>query len=198
MIIHDQVDQGKLEWKLLRLGRTTGSRFKEVTSKGPELKGRTNYMFELAAERLSGELSKYYTSPAMIWGTQTEPAAREQYEFITGNEVVQVGFVEYDDDTGCSPDGMPLDGLLEIKCPETKTFMRWVMADKVPTEHMAQIQGQLWICEKDWCDFVAYDPRIPKGYFCKRVYRDEKKIRGIIADVYKFNNEVKELESKFR
>jgi len=66
-----------------------------------------------------------------------------------------------------------------------------VLGDAVPNEHMAQIQGQLWVAEREWCDFVSYCPKLP--LFVKRVHRDEKQIAAIKKAVDIFENELNTL-----
>jgi len=54
---------------------------------------------------------------------------------------------------GASPDALtqaPLHGIVEVKCPASKVH------EGIPAWYMAQIQGQLAICEREWCDFVSY------------------------------------------
>lgn len=67
---------------------------------------------------------------------------------------------------------------------------------EVPREHVAQLQGQLWISARPWVDFVAYCPRMP--LFVKRVFRDEKKIAEIAIAVDEFNADLDQLEARIR
>ena len=47
-------------------------------------------------------------------------------------------------------------------------------------------------CERDWCDFVSYDPRLPGNMqlFVKRIQRDEAYIAELEAAVTQFLLEV--------
>ena len=83
-------------------------------------------MLELLAERLTGQRTEAFVTPAMEWGTLTEPKARFAYEFMTDDPVSEVGFIEHPriPDSGASPDGMVgTSGLIEIKCPNTATHL---------------------------------------------------------------------------
>ena len=77
------------------------------------------------------------------------------------------------------------NGLLEIKCPNTVTQIQRYLKGEFPTEYKAQVQGQLWVSERDWCDFVSFDPRINTSadYFQVRVYRDEDYIFNLAGQV---------------
>jgi hypothetical protein len=59
---------------------------------------------------------------------------------------------------------------------------------------MAQVQGQMWITGRKWCDFVSFDPRLPENanIFITRVQRDEAYIRELEALVKAFLIEVDE------
>lgn len=176
-------EQGEEEWHKCRLGMVTASEFSSVLAKG-QGKTRHSYMLRLASERLTGVAPQGYTNAAMEWGTETEPQARGAYELFQDVQVEQVGFCRLDEWVGCSPDSLVgKDGLLEIKCPNTTTQIDTFLKDSVPAGHKAQIQGQLYVTGRKWCDFVSFDPRIPgkSQYFCKRVMRDDDYINNVLA-----------------
>ncbi|GAG80752.1 unnamed protein product, partial [marine sediment metagenome] len=177
MIIHD-MEQGTEEWLRVRMGKVTASNFAISMAKGKSggvSKTRTTLMHKLIAERLTNEPQETYRNGAMEWGTETEPAAREYYEAVNDCIVKEVGFVEHNEYIGCSPDGLVSeDGLLEIKCPNSATHIGYILADKLPAVYKAQVQGQLWVTDRKWCDFVSYDPRVSKRpYWFIRVNRDQ-------------------------
>ena len=193
--------QGSPEWHLLRLGMVTGSRFKDAQAQNRQKTGpgetSIKYMAELIAERIKLEPADSFTSEAMQWGTATESEARGHYEQATGNIVAQVGFVERDEYVGCSPDGLVgNDGLVEIKCPNSATHIKYVMAGSFPSTYRTQVQGQLWVCERQWCDFVSFDPRLEHSFYYKfRVERDDKYIKELESKIDIFVTEMKtELE----
>ena len=188
-------EQGSSEWHKVRLGKITASRFDNVLCKG---QSRQAYLIELAAERLSGIPQESYTNAAMEWGSEQEPFARELYESLNGDTLIgQVGFIKYDDYIGCSPDGLiGLDGTLEIKCPNTSTHITYILKDKLPSKYIPQIQGGLWITERQWCDFVSFDPRIKRKIHIIRVERDDKYIKVLEAAVEQFKTELIETVNK--
>jgi len=184
------IDQGTDEWLALRYGWITASKFKDVKAGGAG-KTRKSYMYQLAAEAITGERIETYTNEYMEWGTLTEPQARAMYELESGNIVEEVSFIKLDDvnKIGCSPDGLiGDDGMLEIKCPKTTTQIETYLSGKMPTGHNAQVQGQLWVSGRQWTDFVSFDPRIDgkSSYFCVRVERDEKYIEELSHACFQF------------
>ena len=201
MEIIKDVEQGTEEWLNLRFGWITASRFKDVMAGGAG-KTRKAYMYHLAAEILTGERAESYTNEYMEWGTQTEPQARAMYELESGYDVDQVSFIRHDTlKAGCSPDGLVGEsGLVEFKCPKTTTQIETFLSGKMPAIHAAQVQGQLWISEREWCDFVSFDPRIngESSYFCTRIERDEDKIKEIENAVIKFQGELMETLEKLK
>lgn len=187
-------EQGTDEWFSARLGVATASKFKDVMAKGAG-KTRKSYLIQLAAEMLTNEKADSYSNSAMEWGTATEPQARDAYQFMSDNEAVEVGFCKISDHVGASPDSLVGDnGLLEIKCPNTTTQIITVLDGKVPTTHKAQIQGQLFVTQREWCDFVSFDPRIQgdASYFCQRVERDEIYIASLERELDAFVEELHE------
>ena len=186
-------EQGSDEWLSMRLGKITASRVKDVLTKGrgnTPSKTAEGYMVELIAEILTGESKPFFENDAMRWGTETEPQARSMYEVNNGFvSVVEVAFVEHNEQVGISPDGLIADdGLLEIKCPNTTTQIKRALSDDYSSDYKAQIQMQLWVTEREWCDFVSFDPRLDceAGYLQQRVFRDEEYIEEMKVKVYAF------------
>ena len=199
MIICD-APQGSEQWLKDRAGVPSASMFKAVLAKG-EGKTRESYMIRLAAEVMTGQPIETYQNGAMQRGTEIEPVARDTYEFITGRKVDQVGFIKLDSGiAGCSPDGLvSTDGGLEIKCPNTETHIRTILADKMPPEHKPQVQGALWICERDWWDFMSFDDRMETNQDAiYRQHRDEKYIRELADAVEVFAEDLEQMIHKLR
>jgi predicted phage-related endonuclease len=73
-----------------------------------------------------------------------------------------------------------------------------VLSNEVPTGYVPQIQGQLWICGRQWCDFVSFDPRVQgRPFWCKRVFRNEEYINNLQIEIEKFATELQELVKQF-
>lgn len=199
MKIIESCEQGSAEWLAMRLGKVTASKVKDVLTKGrgnTPSKTSETYMMELIAEILTGQSKPFFENDAMKWGTETEPQARAMYS-VNNNfvDVKEVAFVEHNDQIGISPDGLiGDDGLLEIKCPNTTTQLKRALSDDYSSDYKAQIQMQLWVTEREWCDFVSFDPRLEcaAGYLQQRVIRDEEYIEEMKTKVYAFIEKMNE------
>ena len=201
MKVH-KVEQGTDEWHKLRLGKVTGSRLKDVLSKGrgsAPSKTRLNYMYQVVAERLTGQPQDTYSNEYMEWGQETEAQAKSHYEYMESVYTDKVGFVEMNEWIGASPDALiGDDGLLEIKCPKSVTQIQRAALGEFPSEYTAQVQGQIWVCEREWCDFVSFDPRIrgDASYFKIRVFRDDEFINDMAMKIDQFITETREMLDK--
>ncbi len=176
-------------WYSVRNGKVTASRFSDVLAKGAG-KTRKDYLYDLAAERLTGKAERFsFKSKDMEHGQVTEAQAREEYSLWTGNDFKRVGFCVLNDDVGASPDSLVGDdGLLEVKSPKTTTQIESYLKKEMPSKHVAQVQGQLWVTGRQWCDFVSFDPDIltPARFLCIRIFRDEDYIKNLEIEVNKF------------
>lgn len=184
------------KWHIDRLGNVTGSMVYEVI-KGPRLAGWKNYKAQLLIERLTGNPTESFTSKPMQWGIDNEPTARLMYELNTRNEVIEVGFVKDPQgrDLGASPDGLVGDdGLVEIKCPNSSQHIESLKSGKIPPQYYAQMQCQMYVTGRQWCDYVSFDPRMPAAasIFIKRVDGDSEYIDAMLVSVDLF---IKELEA---
>ena len=195
------VEQGSIEWFAARLGRPTGSVFSAVLAKGKGVT-RGNLIVKLALEIANGKqaAATFQKSGPMLDGTEREPFARALYESSRGIFVDEVGFCQHDTIfTGVSPDGLiDADGMVEIKCPTEAVHREYMLRTDEPPAYRSQIQGQLWVTGRAWCDFVSYHPEFPANaqLIVRRVLRDEEYITNLETEVIKFNAEVEaEVES---
>jgi putative phage-type endonuclease len=199
------IEQGTPEWFALRLGKVTASRITDVLAKVKtgEAVTREDYRTELVVQRLTNKPSETFTNPAMEWGTLQEPMARITYEAHTSVFVEQVSFVEHPtiEWFGCSPDGLVgEDGLLEIKCPSSKNHIKYLLGGKPPAKYVPQMQCQMAVTGRKWCDFVSYDPRLPEDLqlFVVRLERDVSFIMSMEEEVDKFLKEVNVMVNKLK
>lgn len=197
--------QGSAEWFKARLGSVTGSRIVDIMPgvKGKYLAGRKNYMSEKVIEILTGQSPEHFTSEAMQWGTDTEPLARAAYEALTGNFVDEEGFVPHSTilKLGASPDGnVNPDGCIEIKCPNTATHIETLTGKSINRAYIFQMQTEMMCLNKQWCDFISFDPRLPDNLqmFIQRIERDETLIMEIEFEVKKFQEELKIMLEKLK
>jgi hypothetical protein len=192
-------EQGSPEWFECRLGIPTASEFDTVQASGRgggESKTRRTYLYKLAGEILTGEQMYNYSNDHMERGKEMEAEARDMYVFLSDLETTRVGFIR-NGQKGCSPDSLiGNDGMLEIKTKLAHLQCEVLDYDELPAAHKAQCQGQLWVAEREWVDFVSYWPKLP--LFAKRVFRDEPYIKKLAAEVDRFNNELADLVAKLR
>lgn len=192
----NDIKQGTPEWFAARLGNASASRISDIIArtKSGYSASRENYLTELVLERF-GIPQESFTSAAMEWGTQTEPLARMAYEARTGDIVREVGYILHPTikHAGASPDGIVFDeGLLEIKCPISKTHFEYLLAGEVPNKYKPQMAWQMACTNRKWCDFVSFDPRVPEKlqYFHIRYDRDDSYIAMLEEEVKLFLIEV--------
>jgi len=191
------MEQRTEEWFKARLGKVTASRVADVIAKTKSgySSSRDNYMAQLICERLTGQQGESYTNAAMQHGVDTEPLARSAYEALHGLLVEEVGFVQHPtiEMAGASPDGLVgLFGMLEVKCPNTATHIDTLINSTVPTKYITQMQWQMRCCDRQWCDFVSFDPRLPLDLqlFIKRVDFDSEYVATLEKEVNSFLDEL--------
>ena len=185
--------QGSESWLKARSGIITCSCLNDVMAKG-EGKTRRTYMLKLIGEVLTGEPSEGFSNKHTERGHEHEPWAADAYELRELVQIDRVGLI-LNHGIGYSPDGLvELDGLVEIKSKMPHILLEAIFSDKMPSEHVKQCQGGLWVSERDWVDFVAFWPKMP--LFVKRVYRDEKLIETMRQEVARFYDEMNELINK--
>jgi len=185
-------DQGTDAWLAARLGKPSASMFsKLITMTGKPSASADAYINQLLGERITGKSEPHYQSEAMALGTEREPLARADYEFIVGNTVDQYGFILDDSESyGCSPDGLIGDssigdssgGGLEIKCPaQTTQAGYWRDPQSGVKKYYQQIQGCMWVTGRKWWDFFSYHPDMP--HVLVRVERNEEYIEKLSQQV---------------
>lgn len=183
-----ECEQGSPEWFAARAGIPTASEFATVMAKG-KTKGspsvtRRKYMLQLVGERLTGQPMEAYSNPHFERGKAMEDEARDLYAMLRDCDPQRVGFMRRGE-AGASPDALiGNDGLLEIKTKLPHLQIECLLAGRLPPDHLAQVQGQLWISGRTWLDFVSYWPGLP--LFVTRVERDETYIATIKAEVDDF------------
>lgn len=184
-------EQGTEEWFRARAGIPTASEFSTVMAKGrggEDSKTRRTYMLKLAGEIITGEPTEGYTNAHMERGHALEDEGRAAYQFQTGNQMKQVGFIR-NGDKGCSPDSLiGENGMLEIKTKLPHLLLDCILKGNFPAEHKAQCQGALWVAEREWIDIAVYWPKLP--LFVCRATRDEEYIKTMADAVATFNDEL--------
>jgi hypothetical protein len=169
--------------------------------KGEYAQPHYDYLKEVAIERLTGTWREggLGSLKAVEWGIDKEPDARAEYELRTDLTVRPIGLAMHPDIKWfvASPDSLVGDdGLLEIKCLASGNHIDILEAGEIPDEHIPQMMAQMSCAERQWCDFLAYDPRLPKNLqvFVKRLDRaDYVKFRDVTQSV---DSHIADMEAK--
>jgi putative phage-type endonuclease len=202
MIIEDAFEQGSPEWHRARLGNPGASNFSKIlTNTGTPSKQANDYLYQLAGEFVSGVVEETHQSIHMENGLARETEARALFEMIQEVSVRQVGICYKDEEKKyhASPDGLiGEDSGLELKCPMLKTHVKYLLNGKMPAEYYAQVQGNIFGCEREYWWFMSYFEGIKP--FIIRVERDKEFLKKLEAELDKFcyalAATIKELKAK--
>lgn len=178
-------EQHSDEWYKAKLGKFSGSDFHVMLGNSQTKK---DYLWDKYSERKYQDSDKEeYQSFYMERGNILEYEARRVYSAVYEVDVKQVGLVEddgeFDGYAVCSPDGLlGDDGIIEIKCLVAKYHEQYTNPDSdkyeyIKPEYRTQVQYNLFITDRKYCDFVYYHPRA--GIHVIRIERDEDYIDKI-------------------
>ena len=152
---HDQAisKQRSPEWYAERAGKLTASMFAQAVGIGIGSRQQ--------AWRRHFGIEVFEGNPATQWGVDHEPDALAAYQKMQdvvskSDRVALTGFHVHPlyPWLGASPDFLIGDkGLGEIKCPANQTLY-----EEIPPYYMAQIQGQMEVTDRFWCEFVCWTP----------------------------------------
>lgn len=196
MIVHE-IEQGSMDWILIRLGMVTSTRLKRVF--------KSEYLSlidEVIAEQLTEQWDDDgYISDDMQRGIDLEPLALDEYEQRSGVKLIRGGFIQSKrwPLLGYSPDGRcGVVGGVEVKCPSSKKHIQYLRQNQVPNDYKWQVFSSFLInpdCE--WYDFMSYDPRVKqKPVFIYRTTREsvQAELDQAATDLDKFFNKLQKIK----
>jgi predicted phage-related endonuclease len=197
--IHRDFIQGSDEWLATRRGLLTASEIDRIIT--PTLKVADNdksrsHLYELLAQRITNYTEPSYIGDDMLRGMEGEILARQIYaeKFAP---VEEVGFITNDEwgfTIGCSPDALVGDdGMLEIKTRRQKFQVATIIDGKMPDDYAIQVQTELLVTRRAWCDFVSYSGGMPMIVI--RVYPDAKIQDAIIDAAAAFEDKMAEKQA---
>jgi len=188
--------QGSPEWFNMRVGKVTASHAQAIGNNG---KGLDTYLLEVVSEMFSSAQKDQYSNEHTERGNELEPLARSMYELQKNVEVEEIGFAEYNDFVGCSPDGLVGDdGMIEIKCPDDKTYFNLLMNENIDSSYIWQCQMNLLILEKKWCDLIFYNPNFEKSMKIFRLKPDKEMFSRLKEGFAKAEKEIIRMISKYK
>lgn len=206
MKIYTDIEQGTLEWLQIRAGKVTASELDNLLT--PKFEERTGempktYLYKKVAEGFRGkplddeDFSSFHTEN----GQMLEDEARKYYCWDIlpkGVRLTDAGFVEHDDGRfGCSPDALVgEDSGVEIKCPMTKTHVKYLLNGTLPPDYAAQVHGSLYATGRKTWQFMSYARKFPP--FLLTVERDEAICAKIEAALKSFYARYDEAMEKLR
>ena len=199
MKIHD-VEQGSVEWLLLRSTMPTASEFDALVSPLGKVRtgeGPATYLAKKVAEAWQGGPLPSFSSYATEQGTILESAdAVPWFEFEFNTTVRRVGFITTDDGKcGCSPDGLLDDDCgLEIKAPQAHTHTRYLLDGVLPSDYVLQVQGSMFVTGFKRWKFLSWRRGFPP--LLLTIERDEKIQAAIREALDAFNVKFAEAMAK--
>lgn len=195
--------QGTREWHEARAGKFTASQIYRLMGKQGIGKTGETYVLEKVTEMM-GVTMPQISNFAMEWGTETEPIAREYFEIAKNVKVEQAGFIEamWNDQAGCSPDGLTADYGIEIKCPYNPVHHTENLRMKTAEDIKKNRKEYYWQCMfsmavtglKEW-KFISFHPEFTGAYRMMIIpvkWNNEEieMIKSRVADAVKLRNEI--------
>jgi len=199
MIIH-KMEQRSQAWHDIRRERFTGTKIGSLQSAKSTAKYQ-DAIFDVVSEIITGDSPEMKITEDMQNGIDTEPIAALEYESIFGIDTEEVGFCtpenEFSEWVGISPDRLVNgNGLLEIKCPKAKTHLKYIEANKMVSVYRWQVQSQLWVTGREWCDFMSFVPGMKP--FIIRIYPNLEDFAKIEIEVKIAIDKVKYYLDKYK
>ncbi len=193
--IHN-MEQRSDEWFAIKKGKASASRAQAIGNGG---KGLENYIIEIMAEYYSSAEQENYTNEHMQRGIELEPIAKQVYELENDCEIKEIGFAEYNEFVGCSPDGLiGKEGMIEIKCPSDKVYLDILVNEKIDSGYVWQCQMNMLILERKWCDLIFYNPNFKKSMYIKRLKVDKDKQDKLLKGFKKVEEEIIKIKDKIK
>lgn len=167
-----QFKQKSEEWHQQRLGKITGSCIHKLL--GTPAAAEKYYcdkaneiIIQDRCDRDKIEKLPIHMERGEIWEDIARKTYKIEKDFNNENvNVEEVGLVQLSDYVVCSPDGLVNDdGLIEIKVHDSNLFLWHVVdiekrgIDAIPKNYYQQIQFNLYVLGRKWCDYVLYNPQ---------------------------------------
>tara|TARA_B100000795_G_C22805269_1_gene444408 strand:+ start:1240 stop:2541 length:1302 start_codon:yes stop_codon:yes gene_type:complete len=186
-----QPEQRTPEWHIYRKNRLTASDLGSVMGYNPYEKYINTVLKKCGVDM------PFIVNKAILHGVKYEEIVTMIYEYKNNVKVYEYGCIPHPTipHFGASPDGIVdvdsvnkdyIGRMIEIKCPTTRPITGFC-----PEYYWAQVQGQLDVCNLEWCDFVEcylveYDNS--EEYYMdvgsSDYYNSNEMEKGVIIDAY--------------
>jgi putative phage-type endonuclease len=153
-------EQRSQEWFKEREDRVTASRVGAILGVDPNANPAD--VMRMMARQYQGAESEFpqgefVDEVIFAYGRHHEKGAKIDYTMETGSIIKECGFTTFDNWLGASPDGEVGDeGLVEIKCPYGIRKGGDFKSINQLHHYYAQIQIQLYVTGRKWCDFYQW------------------------------------------
>lgn len=178
-----QPEQRTPDWYAMRESMVTASDFGSIMGDCP-YKDRESVLLGKIDKN-----KKFFSSPAMMFGTKYEEVASMIYQQRNNIKVHEFGCIRHHTYSfiGASPDGITDDGVMvEIKCPTSREI-----TGTPPKYYWHQMQGQLEVAELDRCDFLECKlVEISEEEYLEENYNGDYNLnrygmeKGVVAEIY--------------
>lgn len=202
LTVYPDLVQGSDDWHAQRRGIVTASAVGKLVTPAKlavadnDTSRRLTAL--LVAERITGWTDPTYVSDDMLRGVYDEPRAVEHYAEHYA-PVTTVGFMVREINgvrIGYSPDGLVGDdGAIEAKSEKASIHLQTILADELPSQHMAQLQCGLLVSGRKWIDLLSYCGGMPM--WVKRAYPDGQWFAAILAAVGQFEQTADEMTATY-
>jgi hypothetical protein len=195
---HYDLEQGTDEWHKTRIGIVTASVMNQLVTPTGKIANNDKvkaFVYEIAAQRITGTVEQTYTNGHMERGHIEEGLAKVIYS-ANYAPVTECGFISCGL-LGYSPDGLVGEpGLLEIKGRVQKKQVAVIAANEVPVGDINQCQFGLYLTKREWIDYISYSNGMPM--FVKRVTPDLELHAKFTEAIEVFENQVNEQIELFK
>jgi hypothetical protein len=200
MIVVD-LEQGSDGWFKEKLGKPSASNIsKIITNDGKPSKQREGYLYELAAQIITGKYEEVYKNPAMDQGNEREQESRNYLEIMLGINIKKTGVIYKDEKKLflCSPDGLAEDESFgaELKNPLGKTQVKYLLDGGLPSEYLGQVQMSLYTTGLPFWWFLSYVPLM--NPLMLKVEPDDAYQKALKKELNLFTEELNDIVKKLK
>lgn len=195
MKIHN-FEQKTPEWFACRKWKMTASNAQAIWNCG---KGLDTYIIELMSWYYSSWEKETYTNADIERWLELEQTARDIYELERWVKIENVWFIEMNEYVWCSPDWLIWDDwLVEIKSVNDKNHFLLILnwESEIDTKYIWQIQMQLLITWRKWCDYISYNPNFQKSLIVHRILPDMESHKKLLIWIETWKKKIEEIKKK--